>query len=114
MTDYLTANRGKVKAIIGLGDLVTGSIKRVFDRVGIKPRARIPVVGWGNSTRHHAGSAGWLRECRPVAGPAGNQLHGTLDCAMAASGIPTGFNIITGELYEKDNAQIYDKIMCGK
>ncbi|KAB2867687.1 MAG: substrate-binding domain-containing protein, partial [Bauldia sp.] len=31
MSDYLTANRQKIKAIIGLGDLVTGSIKRVFD-----------------------------------------------------------------------------------
>src|SRR5438874_4506958 len=36
MSDYLTANKTKVKAIIGLGDLVTGSIKRVFDQVGIK------------------------------------------------------------------------------
>src|SRR5687767_1449551 len=48
MTDYLTANREKIKAIIGLGDLVTGSIKRVFDQVGVKP-GEIPVVGWGNS-----------------------------------------------------------------
>ncbi len=48
MSDYLTANRAKVKAIIGLGDLVTGSIKRVFDQVGVKP-GEIPVVGWGNS-----------------------------------------------------------------
>ena len=38
----------KIKAIIGLGDLVTGSIKRVFDQVGVKP-GEIPVVGWGNS-----------------------------------------------------------------
>ena len=37
MSDYLTANRKKVKAIIGLGDMVTGSIKRVFDQVGVKP-----------------------------------------------------------------------------
>ena len=36
MSDYLTANKDKVSAIIGLGDLVTGSIKRVFDQVGIK------------------------------------------------------------------------------
>ena len=48
MTDYLTANRAKIKAIIGLGDLVTGSIKRVFDQVGVAP-GEIPVVGWGNS-----------------------------------------------------------------
>ena len=48
MSDYLTANRAKIKAIIGLGDLATGSIKRVFDQVGVKP-GEIPVVGWGNS-----------------------------------------------------------------
>ena len=34
--------------------------------------------------------------------------------AMAASGIPPGFNIITGALYEKDTAALYDKIMSGK
>ena len=48
MTDYLTANRDKIKAIIGLGDLVTGSVKRVLDQVGVAP-GEIPVVGWGNS-----------------------------------------------------------------
>ena len=48
MSDYLTANRDKIDAIIGLGDLVTGSIKRVFDQVGVAA-GDIPVVGWGNS-----------------------------------------------------------------
>ena len=48
MSDYLTANKGKITAIIGLGDMVTGSIKRVFDQVGVKA-GEIPVVGWGNS-----------------------------------------------------------------
>src|SRR5258707_11172052 len=48
MSDYMTANKSKVKAIIGLGDLVTGSIKRVFTQVGLKA-GDIPVVGWGNS-----------------------------------------------------------------
>jgi simple sugar transport system substrate-binding protein len=33
---------------------------------------------------------------------------------MAASGIPPGFNVITGALYEKDTAEIYDKILSGK
>ena len=48
MSNYLTANRSRIKAIIGLGDLVTGSIKRVFDQVKVKA-GEIPVVGWGNS-----------------------------------------------------------------
>jgi simple sugar transport system substrate-binding protein len=42
MSDYLTANRDKIKAIIGLGDLVTGSIKRVFDQVGVAAGATRP------------------------------------------------------------------------
>ncbi len=44
MADYLTANRAKIKGIIGLGDLVTGSIKRVFDQAGVKA-GEIPAVG---------------------------------------------------------------------
>jgi ABC-type sugar transport system substrate-binding protein len=38
----------KIKAIYCISDLVSGSIKRVFDQVGIKA-GEIPVVGWGNS-----------------------------------------------------------------
>jgi simple sugar transport system substrate-binding protein len=34
--------------------------------------------------------------------------------SMAASGIPPGFNVITGALYEKDKAQVYDDILSGK
>jgi simple sugar transport system substrate-binding protein len=33
--------------------------------------------------------------------------------AMSSSGIPPGFNITTGKLYEKDTAAIYDKILSG-
>ncbi len=46
MSDYLTANPPEDQD--RLGDMVTGSIKRVFDQVGVKP-GEIPVVGWGNS-----------------------------------------------------------------
>ena len=34
--------------------------------------------------------------------------------AMAGGGIPPGFDIITGALYEKDTAGIYDKILSAK
>ena len=86
MSDYLTANRAKVKAIIGLGDLVTGSIKRVFDQVGVKP-GEIPVVGWGNSLdttqevlerlrqRRHVAGPACHELCRPVAGQHGRKRH---------------------------------------
>jgi simple sugar transport system substrate-binding protein len=34
--------------------------------------------------------------------------------AMATNNIPTGFNIYTGTLYEKDQAAVYDKLLSGK
>ena len=112
MSDYLTANRTKVKAIIGLGDLVTGSIKRVFDQVGVKP-GEIPVVGWGNSldttgevTEGYVNAAQWQD-------PQATSYVGLSLASMAKSGIPTGFNVIVGALYEKDTAQIYDDVLKG-
>ena len=33
---------------------------------------------------------------------------------MATDGIPPGFNVMTGALYEKDTAALYDKILSGK
>ncbi|WP_225769966.1 substrate-binding domain-containing protein [Inquilinus sp. Marseille-Q2685] len=113
MVDYLTANRTKVKAIIGLGDLVTGSIKRVFDQVGVKP-GEIPVVGWGNSLdttqevlTGYVNAAQWQD-------PQATSYVALSLAAMASGGIPPGFNVITGALYEKDRAEIYDKILSGK
>jgi simple sugar transport system substrate-binding protein len=113
MSDYLTANRDKINAIIGLGDLVTGSIKRVFDQVGVAP-GEIPVVGWGNSLdttqevlTGYVNAAQWQD-------PQATSYVGLSLAAMAASGIPPGFNVITGALYEADTAQVYDDILSGK
>jgi simple sugar transport system substrate-binding protein len=113
MVDYLTAHKGKVKAIIGLGDLVNGSIKRVFDQVGVKP-GEIPVVGWGNSLdttqevlHGYVNAAQWQD-------PQATSYVALSLAAMASSGIPPGFNVITGALYEKDKAALYDKILGGK
>lgn len=113
MSDYLTANRDKVKAIIGLGDLATGSIARVFDQVGIKP-GELPVVGWGNSTdttqevlNGYVNAAMWQD-------PQATSYLALSLAAMEAGGVPAGFNIITGALYEKDTAGIYDAIMSAK
>jgi simple sugar transport system substrate-binding protein len=47
MSDYLIANPDTA-AIIGLGDMVTSLVPKVFDGIGKKP-GDIPVVGWGNS-----------------------------------------------------------------
>lgn len=113
MSDYLTANRAKVKAIIGLGDLVTGSIKRVFDQVGVKP-GEIPVVGWGNSLdttqevlEGYVNAAMWQD-------PHATSYVGLSLANMAASGIPAGFDVLVGNLYEKDGAQNVDDILSGK
>ena len=113
MSDYLTANRKKIKAIICLGDLADGSIKRVFDQVHVKP-GEIPVVGWGDSLdttqevlNGYVNAAQWQD-------PLATSYVALSLAAMAASGIPPGFNVITGALYEKDKAQIYDQILTGK
>ena len=113
MSDYLTANRKKINAIICLGDLADGSIKRVFDQVHVKP-GEIPVVGWGNSLdttqevlNGYVNAAQWQD-------PQATSYVALSLAAMAASGIPPGFNVITGALYEKDKAQIYDHILSGK
>ncbi|MBC7478844.1 MAG: substrate-binding domain-containing protein [Pseudorhodobacter sp.] len=113
MTDYLTANKGKVKAIIGLGDLVTGSVARVYDQVGIKP-GELPAVGWGNSLdttqevlKGYVNAAQWQD-------PQATSYIALSLAAMEAGGTPAGFDVITGALYEKDHAQIYDDIMSGK
>jgi len=112
MSDYLTANRSKIKAIIGLGDLVTGSIKRVFDQVGVKP-GEIPVVGWGNSLdttdeviNGYVNAAQWQD-------PQATSYLALSLAAMATDGIPPGFDVITGALYGKDTAPIYAKVLSG-
>jgi simple sugar transport system substrate-binding protein len=113
MVDYMTANGKKIKAIIGLGDLVTGSIKRVFDQAGIA-KGSIPVIGWGNSLdttqevlQGYVNAAQWQD-------PQATSYMALSMAAMAASGVPPGFNVITGKLYEAGTAKVYDKILSGK
>ena len=113
MTDYLTANRGRIKAIIGLGDMVTGSIKRVFDQVGVGP-GEIPVVGWGNSLDTTQAVLGGYVNAAMWQDPQATSYIGLSMAAMADAGIPPGFDVITGALYEKDTAQVYDDILSGK
>jgi simple sugar transport system substrate-binding protein len=112
MSDYLTANRDKISAIIGMGDLVMGSIKRVFDQVGVAA-GDIPVVGWGNSLDTTAEVLEGYVNAAQWQDPQATSYVGLSLAAMAASGIPPGFNVITGALYEADTAQIYDDILSG-
>ncbi|MBN2470226.1 MAG: substrate-binding domain-containing protein [Anaerolineae bacterium] len=111
MSDYLTANRENIDAIIGLGDLVTGSIKRVFDQVGVVP-GEIPVVGWGNSIdtanevlEGYVNAATWQD-------PQLTSYLALSQAMMAASGIPPT-DIIVGTMYEADKAEIYLGLMGG-
>jgi simple sugar transport system substrate-binding protein len=112
MSDYLTANRDNIDAIIGLGDLVTGSIKRVFDQVGVAA-GEIPVVGWGNSLDTTAEVMEGYVNAAQWQDPQATSYVGLSLAAMAASNIPPGFDVITGALYEADTAQIYDDILSG-
>ena len=75
MTNYLTANRDKIDAMIGLGDLVTGSVQRVWDQVGVAA-GEIPVVGWGNSVDTAQEILDGYVLGRHVAGPPDDQLPG--------------------------------------
>jgi len=112
MSDYLTANRGKIKAIIGLGDLVTGSIKRVFDQVGVKA-GEIPVVGWGNSPDTAQEILDGYVNAAMWQDPQATSYMALSMASMTAAGIPPGFDISVGTLYEKDKADRYLKIMQG-
>jgi simple sugar transport system substrate-binding protein len=112
MSDYLTANRGKIKAIIGLGDLVTGSIKRVFDQVGIKA-GEIPVVGWGNSPETAQEVLDGYVNAAMWQDPQATSYIALSLAAMAAGGVPPGFDVNVGTLYEKNKAATYLKIMQG-
>ncbi len=112
MSDYLTANRENVAAIIGLGDLVAGSIARVFDQVGIAA-GEIPVVGWGNSPETAQEVLDGYVLAAMWQDPMATSYMGLSLAAMASSGIPPGFDIITGALYGPETAQIYLDIMTG-
>lgn len=112
MTDYVTANRDKIKAMIGLGDMVTGSVKRVWDQAGVMP-GEIPVVGWGNSLDTTAEVMDGYVNAGMWQDPQATSYLCLSGLQMESDGIPLGFDIITGALYEKDTAPIYSKIMGG-
>ena len=112
MTDYVTANRDRISAMIGLGDMVTGSVKRVWDQAGVQP-GEIPVVGWGNSldtTQEvmdgYVAAAMWQD-------PQATSYMCLSALLMETSGIPIGFDVITGALYEAEQAPLYHGIMGG-
>ena len=112
MTDYVTANRDKIKAMIGLGDMVTGSVKRVWDQAGVQP-GEIPVVGWGNSLDTTQEVMDGYVNAAMWQDPQATSYLCLSGLQMENDGIPLGFDIITGALYGKDTAPVYHKIMGG-
>jgi simple sugar transport system substrate-binding protein len=112
MSDYLTANRSKIKAIYCIGDLVSGSIKRVFNQVGVKA-GEIPVVGWGNSIDTAQEVLDGYVNAAMWQDPQATSYMALSMAAMAGSRIPPGFDITVGTLYEKDKAPTYLRIMQG-
>ncbi|ROU03693.1 substrate-binding domain-containing protein [Histidinibacterium lentulum] len=112
MTDYLTANRDRIDAMIGLGDLVTGSVPRVWNQAGVSP-GEIPVVGWGNSLDTTQGIMDGFILAGMWQDPQATSYMCLSAALMESSGIPVGFDIITGLLYEEDLAPLYHEIMGG-
>ena len=110
MSDYMTANRSKIKVIIGLGDLVTGAVKQVFDQVGVKP-GEIPVIGWGNSIDAAREILDGYVKMATWQDPQLTSYLALSMAAMAARGVLPGFDINVGTLYEKDKAATYLNIM---
>lgn len=113
MSDYMTANHSRINAIIGLGDMVTGSIKRVFDQSGIEAGS-IPVVGWGNSLDTTSEVLSGYVNAAMWQDPQATSYIALSLAAMETNGIPAGFDVITGALYDASTAQIYDDILSGK
>jgi len=110
MSDYMTANRSKIKAIIGLGDLVMGAVKQVFDQAGVKP-GEIPVIGWGNSIDAAQEVLDGYVKMATWQDPQLTSYLALSLASMAARDVLPGFDISVGTLYEKDKAADYLKIM---
>ncbi|MEQ9037608.1 MAG: substrate-binding domain-containing protein [Silicimonas sp.] len=112
MTDYITANRDRISAMIGLGDMVTGSVVRVWNQAGLQP-GEIPVVGWGNSLDTTQGVMDGYVLAAMWQDPQATSYMCLSALLMETSNIPIGFNVITGALYEADTAPLYHGIMGG-
>jgi len=110
MTEYLTAHGSEVSAMIGLGDMVMGNVKRVWSSVKWSA-GKIPVVGWGNSldtaqevkegfvnaaTWQYPDSQGFI----PIA-----LLY------MAKKGMVVGYDVTTLAMYDKANVERYLKLL---
>jgi len=112
MTDYLTAHGDKVDAMIGLGDMVTGNTKTVFNNVGWKP-GKIPVVGWGNSPQTaHAVKEGYVNAATWQY-PSSQGAMPIILLYMANTGLAIGYDVYTFAMYDKFNVDTYIELTEG-
>lgn len=102
MGEYLIAN--DVDAVIGLGDLVTSSVARVFDNAGIRPGS-VPVVGWGNSVETAQAVRDGYIEAALWQYPAAQGFMPVALLKLAADGQPIGYDIVTLQLYDETSVQ---------
>jgi simple sugar transport system substrate-binding protein len=102
MSEYLIANQ--VDAVIGLGDMVTASVQRVFDNVGVAPGS-IPVVGWGNSKETATAVKGGYINAALWQYPADQGFMPVALLNLAANGNPIGYDIHTLQTYDKNSVQ---------
>jgi len=109
-TDYLTAHGSKVKAIIGLGDMVMGETETVFQKVGWGA-GHVPVVGWGNSL----GTANAVKDGYVNAAtwqyPDSQGFMPLVLLYMAKEGHAIGYNIYCYALYDKSSVDKYSAIL---
>jgi simple sugar transport system substrate-binding protein len=110
MTDYMTGNRSKVKAIIALGDLVTANVQKVLQGAGVKP-GTIPVVGWGNTkATAQAVQAGFVNAAMWQY-PDSQGYQPIVLLNMLHNGLAAGYNIPTQALYDKRTVGKYIKYL---
>lgn len=112
MTDYLTAHGDKVDAMIGLGDMVMGNTRQVFNSIGWKA-GEIPVVGWGNSNSTaksvkdgYVNAATWQYPSSLGVIPITLLYMANVDMAI-------GYDVITLGLYDKSNVDTYIELTAG-
>jgi len=110
MRSYLTANKGKIAAMIGLGDQVMSNTASVFKAVGVKP-GQIPVVGWGNELlTAQAVQSGYVLAALWQYPDSQGYLPIVL-LKMISDGLGAGYNVTTTALYNKATVGNYIKYL---
>lgn len=110
MTNYVTAHKSTIQAVIGLGDQVMSNISGAFKAVNV-PAGKIPVVGWGNAkATAESIKAGYVQAALwQYPDSQGYQPIALLK--MITGGLATGYDITTQALYTKDTVANFERFM---